>query len=165
MPAQLHVVQYVYCGEGGETQIKEKGKKKQPKKDPILEREGKSVRTCMHGRHFPDLPFGEIAIEGTSFTKHCITATAKKSPRIKIGLKKKGREHCSTIELVLPHATERRRGKEAAKKKTRSWRGEKVYVLEVMVVTFPTCQVEISPLKALARVNTAPQQQQRKVQG
>ena len=60
------------------------GKKKQPKKDHILEREGKSVRTCIHVRHFPDLPGGEITIEGSRLLKHCTTAT-KKSPRIKMG--------------------------------------------------------------------------------
>jgi hypothetical protein len=68
---------------------KEEGKKKHPKKDPILEnwrRREKSVRTSFHGRHLPDLPSGEITIEGTSIVKHCTTAT-KKSPRIKMGLK------------------------------------------------------------------------------
>ena len=44
-----------------------------------LEREGeKSVRTVMHVRHFPDLPFGEITIEGTSFVKHCTTQQQRK---------------------------------------------------------------------------------------
>ena len=41
---------------------------------------------------------------------------------------------------------------------------EGVYVLRYMFVTFPTCQVERSPLKATAPENTAPQQQQRTVQ-
>jgi len=58
------------------------------KKRPDLGEGGKSVRTSIHVRHFPDLPFGEITIEGTSVTKHCTTAT-KKSPRIKMGWKKK----------------------------------------------------------------------------
>jgi len=40
----------------------------------------------------------------------------------------------------------------------------RVYVLDAMVVTFPTSHVERSPLKARAPSNTAPQQQ-RKVQG
>jgi len=62
---------------------------------------GESVRTVKHGRHFTDLPGREITIEGTSTVKHCTTAT-KKSPRIKMG-KKKRREHCSKIELVLMH--------------------------------------------------------------
>ena len=35
-------------------------------------------------------------------------------------------------------------------------RGERVYVLCDMSVTFPTCQVERSPLKAPAPSNTAP---------
>ena len=65
-----------------------KGERKQPKKDPILERGGESVRTSFHGRHFPDLPGGEITIEGISIVKHCTTATTKKSPTIKMGLKK-----------------------------------------------------------------------------
>ena len=63
---------------------KEEGKKKQPKRDPILERGKKSGRTSLHGRHFPDLPCGEITIEGNSNRKHCTTAT-KKSPKIKMG--------------------------------------------------------------------------------
>ena len=76
------------------------------KKDPILdEREGKSVRTPCHVLHIPDLPSREITIE-VSTSKHCTTAT-KKSPRIKNGLeKRKRREHCSKIELVLPQKEE-----------------------------------------------------------
>jgi len=35
-------------------------------------------------------------------------------------------------------------------------KGERVYVLPCMVVTFPTSQVERSPLKAAASLNTAP---------
>ena len=51
---------------------KEEGEKKQPKKRPNLEVGGKkSVRTFSHGRHFPDLPFGDITIEGSSTVKHC----------------------------------------------------------------------------------------------
>ena len=38
----------------------------------------KSVRTFLHVRHFPNLPCGEITIEGLSPFKHCIT-TSKKS--------------------------------------------------------------------------------------
>jgi hypothetical protein len=77
-----------------------------PKKDLILERGGESVRTCIHGGHLPDLPGGEITIEGTSFTKHCTTAT-KKSPRIKMGWqRKKRRLDCLKIELVLPQKEE-----------------------------------------------------------
>jgi len=49
----------------------------------MLERREKNVRTIFHGRHFPDIPFGDIAIECS--IKHCTnrpTAT-EKSPRIK----------------------------------------------------------------------------------
>ena len=63
------------------TKKEEKGKRTSQKIDPILERERKSVRTSLHVLHFPDLPCGEITIEGTSIVKHCTTAT-KKSPRI-----------------------------------------------------------------------------------
>jgi hypothetical protein len=121
------------------------GEKRQPKKDPI----GKSVRTSIHVRHSPDLPGGEITIEVTSTLKHCTTAT-KKSTRIEMGWKKEmRREHCSKIELALP---EKEKGKNRnSLNKTRSWRGKKrVYVLPCMFVTFPTCQVERSPLKATA---------------
>jgi hypothetical protein len=50
------------------------------------------ARTVIHGHHFPDLPFGEITIEGTSSVKHCTTSAAtKKSPRNKeMGWEKKG---------------------------------------------------------------------------
>jgi hypothetical protein len=55
----------------------------------------------LHERHFPDLPCGEITIEGTSILKHCTTATTKKSPMIKMGVdKKKRRENYSKRELV-----------------------------------------------------------------
>ena len=53
-------------------------------------------------------------------------------------------------------ATERR-GKEAAKKRPDLGEGgERVYVLQCMSVTSPTCQVQRSPLKAPAPLNTAP---------
>ena len=58
------------------------------KKRPDLgEGKKKCVRTLCHvpdivqSCHFPDVPLGEITIEGTSITKHCTTAT-KKIPRI-----------------------------------------------------------------------------------
>ena len=89
---------------------KEEGKKKQPKKDPILERWRKSVRTDLHGRHFPDLPFGEITIEGTSIVKHCTTAATKKSPRIKMGWKKK--EEKTLFKKRISAGTERKEGDE-----------------------------------------------------
>ena len=64
---------------------KEEGKlKSSQKRDPMLERGWKSERTLIHGRHFPDLPGGEITIEGSSMVKHC-TAATKKSPKIKMG--------------------------------------------------------------------------------
>ena len=45
----------------------------------------------------------------------------------------------------------RNKKREKKQKKTRSCRGEgRVYVLDSMVVTFPTCQAERSPLKAAA---------------
>jgi hypothetical protein len=51
---------------------------------------GKSVRTFIHARHFPDLPGREITIEGTSIFKHCTTPATNKSPRIKKWVEKKG---------------------------------------------------------------------------
>jgi hypothetical protein len=56
----------------------------------LLERGGRKecTRTLCHNRHSPDLPCGEITIEGSSTVKHCTTAT-KKSPRIKMGWKTK----------------------------------------------------------------------------
>ena len=46
--------------------------------------------------------------------------------------------------------------KETAKERPDLGEGERVYVLKYMFVTFPTCQVERSPLKAAASANTAP---------
>ena len=124
----------------------------------------KSVRTLNHVRHSTDIPSGEITVEGTSSMEHCTTATTKKSPRIKMGWKKK--EERALFKNRISAATERRREIETAKKRPDlGERRRRVYVLDSMVVTFPTCQVERSPLKALALSNTAPQQQQRKVQG
>jgi hypothetical protein len=54
-----------------------------------LEREGKRVRTCFHGRHFLDLPFGDITIEGISIVKHCTTAATREKSKDKKGLEKK----------------------------------------------------------------------------
>ena len=59
-------------------------------------------------------------------------------------------------------ATERRREIEAAEKRPDLGEGGgRVYVLSIMVVTFPTCQVERSRLKAAALLNTAPHQQRK----
>ena len=56
------------------------------------------------------------------------------------------------LENGISAATERRRGKEIAKKRPDLGEGGKrVYVLASMLVTFPTCQVERSPLKAPAK--------------
>jgi hypothetical protein len=69
---------------------RKKGKRReQPEKNPDLGEGGKRVRTVLHGRNFPDLPCGEITIEGNSIVKHCTTAATKKSPRINMGVKQK----------------------------------------------------------------------------
>ena len=99
-----------------------KGNRSSLKKTRSWRVRGKSVRTVIHVRYFPDLPGGEIAIEGTSFGKHCTTQHNKEKSKDKNGWgKKKRREHCSKIELVLLPKEE---GEiEAALKMTRSWRG------------------------------------------
>ena len=68
------------------------------------------------------------------------TARTKKSPRVKMDLKKK--EERALFKNRVSAATERRREIETGEG------GERVYVLRSMFVTFPTCQVEISRLKA-----------------
>ena len=68
---------------------------------------GKSVRTVIHVCHFPDLPFGEITIEGTSIPKHCTTQQQRKV-QDKNGSEKKRREHCSKMESVLPQKEEKK---------------------------------------------------------
>jgi hypothetical protein len=72
----------------------------------------------------------------------------RKSPRVKMGWKKK--EERALFKNKISAATERRRGNRSSQKETRSWRGRGMYVLAYMVVTFPTCQVERSPLKSPA---------------
>ena len=129
----------------------ERTREKEPARNrPDLGEGGKSVRTLLHVCHFPDLPRGEITIEGTSIFKHCTTAATKKSPRIKMGWKKKRREHCSTIELVQAQKEEGKIETATIKDKMR------LYILACMVVTFPTCHLERSPLKSPAYINTAP---------
>ena len=73
------------------------------------------LRTCLHVRRFPDLPGGEISIEGSRLLKHCTTAT-KKSPRIKMGWKKK--EERALFKNRISAAAERRRGNRSSQKKT-----------------------------------------------
>ena len=132
-----------------------------------MERRGKSVRTCVHVRHFPDLPGREITIEGTSLEKHCTTATTKKRSMEKYGFEKKRGESMEKIEIVSTGTKE----KETAEKRPDLGQGreEKIvymymYVLAYMVVTFPTSQAERSQLKSPAVRNTAHHtQQQRKV--
>ena len=45
--------------------------------------------TFVHARHFPDLPGGEITIEGTSTVKHCTTHSNKEKSKDKNGFEKK----------------------------------------------------------------------------
>ena len=61
------------------------------------------VRTVTHVHHFPDLPFGEITIEGTSTHKHCVhhTAATKKNPRLKMGLEKEVRALFKNVISVV----------------------------------------------------------------
>ena len=72
---------------------KKKGRRENEtdKKRPDLEeRGGRCVLTVSHVYHFPDLPGGEITIEGTSTVKHCTThSNNKEKPKDKNGLKKK----------------------------------------------------------------------------
>jgi len=43
----------------------------------------------LHVRHFPNLPGGEITIEGTSIHKHCTTHSNKEKSKDKNELNKK----------------------------------------------------------------------------
>ena len=136
-------------------------------------RECTCIRTSIHGRHIPDLPCGEITIEVTSLFKHCTTAATKKCPRINMGKKKRGREDCSNIYgriSIQVHVKKGRRQRRKSEKKDPILleKEKRVYVLEYMVVTFPTCHAERLPLKAPAPQNTAPHtaaQQQREAEG
>ena len=100
-------------------QKRKKGKRNIQKQDPILERGGKSVHvhTLLHARHFPDLPFGEITIEGTSFTEH-YTTTTKKSTKIKMGWKKKGEK--ASFKNRVSAATQKEEGEKKQPEKIRS---------------------------------------------
>ena len=66
-------------------QKEEKGNRSSQKKTRSWRGLGKSIRTLLHVRHFPDLPSGEITIEGTRIEKHCNNTATKKSSRIKMG--------------------------------------------------------------------------------
>ena len=63
----------------------------------------------------------------------------------------KRREHGSKIELVLAQKEEGEMKKEEMKQPKKDpileRGGERVYVLAYMVVTFPTCHLEMSALK------------------
>ena len=137
---------------------KNEGKKNKRaiKRPDLLEMGGKSVRTLLHVRHFPDLPCGKITIEGSSTLKHCTHTATKKSPRIKMGWKKRGKNIKNRI--ISASAKKGRRKKETANKiPDLVERGvERVYLLDSIIVTFPTCHLERSPLKAVAPANTAP---------
>ena len=85
---------------------KEEGEIEAAKKRPDLG-EGKSVRTSIHGRHFPDLPCGEITIEGISTVKHCTTHSNKEKSKDKNGFEKK--EERALFKNRISAATERRR--------------------------------------------------------
>jgi hypothetical protein len=67
----------------------------------------------------------------------------------KNGLKKKRRrEHCSKIKLVLPQ--KKKKGKRNSQKRfDLGERKKRVYVLPFMVVTFPTSHAEMFALKVL----------------
>jgi len=100
-------------------------------------------------RHFPDLPGREISIEDKSLVKHCTQQQQQKKSKDKNGLRKK-KERAYYFKKRISAATERKREIEAAKKRPDLEEGGRVYVLLYMFVTFPTCQVERSPLKAAA---------------
>ena len=72
----------------------------------------------------------------------------------------KKKEERALFKNRISAAKERRK---QPKKRPDLGEGEgRVYVLDRMCLTFPTCQVERSPLKAVAPLNTAPQQQRDK---
>jgi len=102
--------------------------------------------------HFPDLPCGDITIEGISFSKHCNNTATKKSPVIKMGCKKE-REHCQKYNymyIVVPAQKRKKRKRDNRKNPVLEEGGKREYVLAFMFVTLPTSQVERSQLKALA---------------
>jgi hypothetical protein len=74
----------------------------------VTTKSGVSIGRCK-GCLLPRGGAPNALFEGLGRLKHCTTATTKKSPRINMGWKKKKRrEHCSKIELVL---TENEKGK------------------------------------------------------
>ena len=125
-----------------------KGKQKQPKKDPILERErGKVYVLCFMVVTFPTCQVERSPLKALA-PQNTAPSNQEKSKDTNGLEKKKRREHCSKIELVLPQKEE---GKKKQQRKDPIYRrGERVYVLPNMVVTFPTCHLERSPLKSPA---------------
>ena len=112
---------------------------------------------CSHEEEHQTPCLNEIAALNTA------PHSNKEKSKDKNGFENK--EERALFKNKISAATERRREIEDAKKDPILERGGKrVYVLYCMVVTFPTCHAERSPLKTVARRNTAPQQQ-RKVQG
>ena len=100
--------------------------------------EGKCVRTVCHVCHTPNLPCGEITIEGLSTTKHCTQQQQQKQKfKDKNGLNKI--EERSLFKNIISANTKGRRGNEPPKKN--------VYVLPSIFVTAPTCHAEMFSLK------------------
>ena len=132
------------------------GKKKQPKKDLIL-RGGERVYVLFHmvitfpTSHVERSPLKAPASENTAPYQQ------KEKSKDENGLEKK-KEERALYKNRINSADRDRREIEAAKKKDPILkRGEeRVYVLDSMFITFPTCQAERLPLKAPASQNTAP---------
>ena len=142
-------------------------KKETAKKKYDLERgvrKKESARTCIHARHCPDVPGGEITIEGISVEKHCTTPGIKKSNEIHVWVVKRG-ERNILVKIKIKKKDPESRQNTRCRERASIGKSGHVNVLASIFVTFPTCHVERSPLKAPAWANTAPYiQQQRKVQ-
>ena len=123
-----------------------------------------SLHTSKHGRHSTNIPGGEITVEGISVEKHCTTPGIKKSNEIHVWVVKRG-ERNILVKIKIKKKDPESRQNTRCRERASIGKSGHVNVLASIFVTFPTCHVERSPLKAPAWANTAPYiQQQRKVQ-
>jgi len=127
-------------------------KNKQPKKKTrswrLERRKRVYIRACMIVT-FPTSQAERLPLKAVAY-RNTAPQQQQRSPMIKMSLKKKRALFKNRIiELVL--YKKGRREKEEAERirpDLGEKNGERVHVLSLMVVTFSTCQVERSPLKA-----------------
>jgi len=109
----------------------------------------------LHGRHFPDLPGGEITIEGTSQFKHCTKQQNKEKSMIKMGFKKERRAlFNNTCKISCRKKKEKRNRRNSGRTVLHGFH----------FPDLPFGEITIEVTSFVKHCTTAPQQQARKVQ-